>query len=56
MGELDESVRSTVTLSTDWETFARLGCGRIPPASAAVVVEGDRDLTERILARMTVTP
>jgi uncharacterized protein (TIGR03083 family) len=46
----------TVSLRTDWETFSRLAAGRIAPDAAGVSVTGDRDLGERILAHIAVTP
>jgi uncharacterized protein (TIGR03083 family) len=46
----------TAHLSTDWETFARLAAGRIEPLHATVAVDGDRELAERVLAAMAVTP
>jgi uncharacterized protein (TIGR03083 family) len=46
----------TVALHTDWETFARLGAGRIPPAGAPVEITGDAALGARILANLAVTP
>jgi hypothetical protein len=45
-----------VSLRTDWETFSRLAAGRIAPDAAGVSVTGDRDLGERILAHIAVTP
>ncbi|MCF2526545.1 maleylpyruvate isomerase family mycothiol-dependent enzyme [Yinghuangia soli] len=42
-------------LATDWETFARLMCGRIRPAAADLKVEGDRQAADRILANIAVT-
>ena len=46
----------TAHLATDWETFARLSAGRIEPLHATVVVDGDRQLAERVLAAMAITP
>ena len=46
----------TVLIATDWEAFSRLAAGRIPVADAAVHVTGDRDLADRILAHLAVTP
>ncbi|MYW06493.1 maleylpyruvate isomerase family mycothiol-dependent enzyme [Streptomyces sp. SID3343] len=45
-----------VALSTDWETFVRLMCGRVPTHRADVKIEGDPDLGHRILDSMAVTP
>lgn len=44
-----------VRFSTDWETFARLMCGRIRPQHADVKVDGDRRAADLILAEMAVT-
>jgi uncharacterized protein (TIGR03083 family) len=46
----------TAHLSTDWETLARLAAGRVEPLHATVAVDGDRELAERILAAMPITP
>ena len=46
----------TAHLATDWETFARLSAGRIEPLHATVVVDGDRELAERVLVAMAITP
>lgn len=46
----------TAHLSTDWETFARLAAGRIEPLHATVAVDGDRELAERVLAALAITP
>ncbi|QMU73373.1 maleylpyruvate isomerase family mycothiol-dependent enzyme [Streptacidiphilus sp. P02-A3a] len=46
----------SVSLSLDWEAFARLTCGRIPAAGAEVKVEGDQELAGRILDNLAVTP
>ena len=46
----------TAHLATDWETFARLAAGRVEPLHATVVVDGDRELAERVLAAMAITP
>jgi uncharacterized protein (TIGR03083 family) len=50
------TVEPTVALRTDWETFSRLAAGRIAPDTSGVSVSGDRDLGERILAHIAVTP
>jgi hypothetical protein len=39
-----------------WETFVRLGGGRVAPAGADVEVAGDAALGRRVLAGMAVTP
>jgi uncharacterized protein (TIGR03083 family) len=46
----------TAHVATDWETYARLGCGRIAPDTPAVTVDGDRELAHRVLANLTITP
>jgi uncharacterized protein (TIGR03083 family) len=46
----------TAHLATDWETFARLAAGRIEPLHATVAIDGDRELAERVLAALAVTP
>jgi uncharacterized protein (TIGR03083 family) len=50
----DHTGRSSVTLTTDTETFARLACGRVEPAdvAGAVVIEGDAGLGTRILGEL----
>jgi uncharacterized protein (TIGR03083 family) len=50
------TVEATVSLHTDWETFSRLAAGRITPDPAVVSLTGDRDLGERILAHIAITP
>jgi uncharacterized protein (TIGR03083 family) len=52
----DPLERPTVALRLDWETYARLSCGRIPADSANVTVTGDPALAHRLLASMPVTP
>jgi len=54
---LDASpAQPTVTLSTDTETFARLGCGRVDPGEAlgagAVRIDGDAALGRRVVESM----
>jgi uncharacterized protein (TIGR03083 family) len=46
----------SVRLSADWETFARLACGRIPWHTADVKVEGEEELARLILENFAVTP
>lgn len=46
----------TVELRTDRETYIVLAGGRRGAAPGAVVVEGDQDLGERIVAAMATTP
>ena len=57
-GSVDEQVplAPAVQLTMDWETFARLACGRIPASAAEVKVEGDEVLAGRILDNFAVTP
>jgi uncharacterized protein (TIGR03083 family) len=52
------SLGPLVTFTMDWETYARLACGRVRPRRVAdrLKVEGDQDLAERILANFAVTP
>ncbi len=47
---------TTVGLSMDWETFARLGAGRIPASGAPVAISGDGELGTQVLAHLSVTP
>jgi len=48
----------TVGLSTDWETFAMLCCGRVDPASVAdrLTLTGPADLAERLPAAISIAP
>lgn len=59
-GQVDgsPSLGPTVTLSLDWETYARLACGRVRPDAVAdqVKVEGDSSLGASILGHFSVTP
>ncbi|MCO5969361.1 maleylpyruvate isomerase family mycothiol-dependent enzyme [Actinoallomurus soli] len=56
-GRLAEEPREpTVRLRMGWETFFRLGGGRVDPAEAEVQITGDGDLAGRVLAGMAVTP
>ncbi len=50
----DHSGEPTVTLSTDWPTFARIASGR--GVSVAPTVTGDAVLAARVVDAMTVTP
>lgn len=52
------SLGPAVTLTMDWETYLRLGCGRVRPAAVAhrVKIEGDEKLAEAILAAIAITP
>lgn len=57
-GAVDELVplAPAVQLTTDWETYSRLACGRIRAEGAPVKVEGDEELARRILENFSVTP
>ncbi|SCL16282.1 TIGR03083 family protein [Micromonospora rhizosphaerae] len=46
----------TSLLSMDWESFARLSCGRILPHHADVTVAGDTGLGGQILGHLSITP
>lgn len=52
----DGEAEPTVRLRMAWETFARLGGGRIGAFAADVEVTGDADLASRVLAGMAITP
>lgn len=52
----DGEAEPTVRLRMTWETFARLGGGRIDASAADVEVAGDADLAGRVLAGMAITP
>jgi uncharacterized protein (TIGR03083 family) len=43
-------------ISTDWETFVRLGCGRAPLDELPIRVDGDSELAHRLLAVAAITP
>jgi uncharacterized protein (TIGR03083 family) len=45
-----------VAISTDWETFVRLMCGRVDPRLAKVVSTGDPAQVGRVLAALAITP
>ena len=47
---------ATVRLGMDWETLARLACGRVDPRAAGVTVGGDADLGHRVLGALAMTP
>jgi uncharacterized protein (TIGR03083 family) len=51
---LDRSATTTLTLSSD--TFVRLGGGRVTASGAAVEIDGDAELGQRVLANMAITP
>ncbi|MCI3931887.1 maleylpyruvate isomerase family mycothiol-dependent enzyme [Streptomyces sp. AN091965] len=52
------SLGPLVTIATDWETYARLACGRVTHTAVRdrVKVEGDQELAEAILGDFSVTP
>lgn len=58
-GRVDSSpsLGPVVSLTTDWETYSRLACGRVRPRRVAdrLKVEGDPDLAERLLTHFSVT-
>jgi uncharacterized protein (TIGR03083 family) len=54
-GSGDEA-EPTVRLRMTWETFFRLGGGRVTGDEADVEVVGDLDLARRVLAGMAITP
>ncbi|WP_149262501.1 maleylpyruvate isomerase family mycothiol-dependent enzyme [Actinomadura sp. K4S16] len=43
-------------LAMDWETYVRLTAGRCTAADVTVRTEGDRELAERIVSTMGITP
>jgi uncharacterized protein (TIGR03083 family) len=45
-----------VEISTDWETFVRLTCGRVDPGLAKVDSSGNPGHVYRVLAALAVTP
>jgi uncharacterized protein (TIGR03083 family) len=52
----DGDAEPTVRLRMAWETFVRLGGGRVTGDAADVEVGGDPELARRVLAGMAVTP
>jgi uncharacterized protein (TIGR03083 family) len=46
----------TVAVAMEWESYVRLAAGRCGPGDVKVAVEGDRDLADRVLGNMSVTP
>jgi uncharacterized protein (TIGR03083 family) len=52
------SLGPVVTFTTDWETYARLACGRVKARRVAdrLKVEGDPETADRILANFSITP
>ncbi len=55
-GGADPADAPTVRMAMDWETFVRLGGGRIGAAEAVIEVAGDADLARRVAGGMAVTP
>ncbi|KNB49180.1 maleylpyruvate isomerase family mycothiol-dependent enzyme [Streptomyces caatingaensis] len=59
-GSVDSSVSlgPAVTLTTDWETYTLLACGRVRPEAVdgRLSVEGDPELAAAILREFAVTP
>ncbi|WP_030621567.1 maleylpyruvate isomerase family mycothiol-dependent enzyme [Streptomyces sclerotialus] len=59
-GSVDGSVSlgPAATLTTDWETYVRLACGRVRPAAVAgqIKIEGDQELAGAVLDHFAVTP
>ncbi|MGW0734327.1 maleylpyruvate isomerase family mycothiol-dependent enzyme [Streptomyces sp. NPDC002851] len=59
-GSVDNSpsLGPAVTLALDWETFYKLGCGRVKAAAVSekVKADGDRQLADAILENLAVTP
>jgi uncharacterized protein (TIGR03083 family) len=52
----DGETEPTVRLRMAWETFVRLGGGRVTVTDADVEIAGDPDLAGRVLAGMAITP
>lgn len=59
-GRVDNSpsLGPAVTLALDWETFYRLGCGRVQAAAVGdkIKADGDQALATAILEQLAVTP
>ena len=43
-------------MTVEWESFARLGCGRIDPRNAAGALSGDERFAARVLNHLVITP
>lgn len=62
VGSIDgsPSLGPLVTISLDWETYARLACGRTTPDAEGtrdrVKLEGDLELAHTILRKFAITP
>jgi uncharacterized protein (TIGR03083 family) len=52
----DDTREPAVRLRMEWETFIRLGGGRVSGSEADVRITGDEELGGRVLERMAVTP
>jgi len=52
----DDVAEPTVTLAMQWETYVCLAAGRRGPDTAAVQISGDKDLADRVLANLAMTP
>jgi uncharacterized protein (TIGR03083 family) len=46
----------TVRLELSWEGYLRLAAGRCAAGDVEVTIDGDRDLADRVLGNMAVTP
>ncbi|GAA4857621.1 maleylpyruvate isomerase family mycothiol-dependent enzyme [Kitasatospora terrestris] len=59
-GTADESVTLApdARLTLDWETYLRLACGRVRPEAVTdrVHIQGDHELSTRVLANFSLTP
>lgn len=55
-GSTLDAADPAVTITLDWESFVRLGCGRCTPDAVELTVEGDRELAAKVLAQLTMTP
>jgi uncharacterized protein (TIGR03083 family) len=60
LDDLAAPTEPTVALATDWETYARLGAGRLdvtgPEVLARIHLTGDPDLAARLPESLAVTP
>jgi uncharacterized protein (TIGR03083 family) len=52
----DDTGEPAVRLRMEWETFVRLGGGRVSGSEADVRISGDEELAGRVLDRMAITP
>ena len=58
-GQLEAPVNagpSTAHVTVEWESFARLACGRIEPRQAAGELSGDESFAARVLNHLVITP